>query len=224
MSCPRDPSRTDESGRAFAGSQRQVQTFVNERTRELNRAISDALREDLIVPDSIHWMSPLASDKYSEYRDAEFLQRIGLEGHAKRLRAFWPRRGPCWDALAKTQYGCILVEAKSHAPEIYGSGCGASPHTRQQIESAMAATKNWLGVDPNADWMGRLYQSANRYAFLYFLRQIAKVPAFLANIYFVDDPRTPTSRAEWHAAVRQVNSELGLRNPIAFSASVFLSV
>ena len=54
MSCPRDSSRTDESGRAFAGSQRQVQTFVNERTRELNRAISDALREYFVVPDSIH--------------------------------------------------------------------------------------------------------------------------------------------------------------------------
>ena len=169
-------------------------------------------------------MSPLATDNYSEYHDAEFLQAVGLERHAKHLKAFWPRGGPCWDALAKTQYGCILVEAKSHVPEMYGSGCGASPKTRQQIELALAATKDWLGVDANANWMGRLYQSANRYAFLYFLRQIAEVPAFLANIYFVGDPRTPTSRVGWQAALRQVNSELGLRNPIPFTASVFLSV
>ena len=133
-------------------------------------------------------MSPLAADMYSEYRDSEFLERVGLGVLKSRLLEFWPQGGPCWDALARIEGGCLLIEAKSHVPEIYGGGCEASPESRQKIHSALDATKAWLGVSPEVDWAGRLYQSANRYACLYFLREIARVQAFLVNVYFVGDP------------------------------------
>jgi hypothetical protein len=166
---------------------------------------------------------PRKDDTYSEYRDLEFVERIGLEHLAPALRKFWPRNGPCWDALARIEGGCILIEAKSHVAEIYGGGCGASPDTKPTILAALDATKAWLGVPSEVEWAGRLYQSANRYASLYFLREIAGVQAFLVNVNFIDDPRTPTMRDEWDAAIGSVNQELGLVREVPYTATVFLT-
>jgi hypothetical protein len=61
MPCPKDFSRTDSTGRAHAGRQRQIQTYVNERTHALNSAVAQSLsRYDLDEKD-IHWVSPLAA-------------------------------------------------------------------------------------------------------------------------------------------------------------------
>jgi len=180
-------------------------------------------RYDLDEKD-IHWVSPLAEDKYLEYRDSEFLECVGLSHLAPRLQEFWPLRGPCWDALARIEGGCLLIEAKSHVPEICGSGCGAtSLRSKEMIKKAFDATKACLGVSPDADWMGRLYQSANRYASIFFLREIAGVQAFLVNVYFVGDPRTPTTREDRDAAIGSVNRELGLVDEVPCSAAVFLT-
>jgi hypothetical protein len=196
---------------------------VNERTQDLNSAIAQSISRYNLNENDIHWVSPLAADKYTEYRDSEFLERVGFGHLAPQLRAFWPQRGPCWDALARIEGGCLLIEAKSHVPEIYGGGCGASPRSRQKIQSAFDATKAWLGVSREVDWIGRLYQSANRYASLYFLREIAGVQAFLVNVYFVGDPRTPLTRVDWNIAIEGVNRELGLVREVPYSASVFLT-
>jgi hypothetical protein len=99
MPCPKDSSRTDSTGRAYKGSQRQIQTYVNDKTNALNSAIAQALPQFDLNEKAIHWASPLKDDMYSEYRDSEFLERVGL-AHASALRKFWPRNGPCWDALA----------------------------------------------------------------------------------------------------------------------------
>src|SRR5579863_7279000 len=160
MPCPKDLSRTDSKGRAYAGSQLQIQMYVNERTDALNSAVAESL-SSYDVRD-IHWVSPLAADTFSEYRDSEFLERVGLGLLKSRLLEFWPKRGPCWDALAQIENGCLLIEAKSHVQEIYSGGCKASPESRDKIKSAFDATKAWLGVSPEVDWAGRLYQSANR--------------------------------------------------------------
>lgn len=224
MPFSKDLSRTDLTGRAYAGSQRQIQTSVNERTELLTAAIAQSLSSYDLKRGDIHWVSPLASDSYTEYRDSEFLERVGLGHLSKQLSEYWPRRGPCWDALARVGDGCILIEAKSHVPEIYGGGCGASPASKSKILVALDTTKAWLGVPRDVDWTGRLYQSANRYAYLYFLRQIAKVPAFLVNVYFVGDPRTPTTRDAWSIAIQSVNKQLGLSDAVPYSGSVFLDV
>lgn len=219
----KDSSRIDSTGRAHAGSQKQIQIYVNERTTMLNSAIAQSLSRYDFDEKMIRWVSPLAAEMYSEYQDSEFLERVGLGVLAPRLHEFWPRGGPCWDALAQFENGLLLIEAKSHIREIYGGGCGASPASKQKIEAALGATKAWLGVSPEVDWTGRLYQSANRYACLYFLREIGGVQAFLVNVYFVADPRTPTTRKDWDAAIECVNRELGLPHEVPYSAAVFLT-
>jgi len=204
--------RVDGDGRAYAGSQLQIQIYANRRGRELSEHVCDVL-PGLSSDTPIHWVSPVEAEKFVEYQDSMFLRKLGLTEHSSALRTFWPRGGPVWDALAVvvgTPQGSILVEAKSHAPEVYGSGCQAKGESRRKIEAALAETKQWLGVSSDTDWMGPLYQSANRIAHLYFLREVLNIPAWLVNVYFVDDPHSPTTREQWETAIGQVRTDLGL--------------
>jgi len=74
----------------------------------------------------------------------------------------------------------------------------------------------------DADWTGKLFQSANRYAHLYFLRMIAGIDAFLVNVYFIDDQHSPTTSQEWKTAIPEVQQQLGLTAPVPFCAELFL--
>ena len=76
-------------------------------------------------------------------------------------------------------------------------------------------------MNPDADWLRRLHQSANRLAYLYFLREIGKVDVFLANVYFTGDPHSPTTGQEWDKGIRAVSQELGIAGPVPCSVSVF---
>jgi len=103
-------------------------------------------------------VSPIAQDDYAEYRDADFVRAVALDASARDLATFWPSGGPSWDALAiisdlksETRPGVILVEAKSHIPEIYGSGCQASARSRERIDTALAEAKLWCGARIEAD-------------------------------------------------------------------------
>jgi len=225
MPCSKDRSRVAQDGRAYAGSQRQIQTYVNLQTDTLSASITKAL--SLTENSRIVWVSPLASDSYNEYRDSEFLHVLGLTRLTPLLVKFWPRSGPCWDALAQIEregkiVGCILVEAKSHILEICGSGCGAKGASMQRISDALTETKKALGVSQQAQWTGTLYQSANRYAHLHFLREIAGIEAYLVNIYFVNDPHSPTTVEEWKPAIHDVQRQLGLAARPQYCAEVFL--
>ncbi len=218
----------DANGRACAGSQRQIQTYTNDSAETFSKAIAESLSGDLPPSARIRWVSPLIHEKYAEYRDGDFLRVLGLQQHESELLAFWPKGGPCWDALARVLFsdghcGCVLVEAKSHVNEIYGNGCCASDASRQQICEALRKAKEWLGVAPEADWTGKLYQSANRYAHLYFLRVVAKIDVFLVNVYFVNDRHSPTTIQDWTLAIREVKHRLGLVGPVPFSSEVFLN-
>jgi hypothetical protein len=77
-------------------------------------------------------------------------------------------------------------------------------------------------VRPEADWLGCLYQSANRLAHLFFLCEIGKVEAYLASVYFTGDPHSPTTRQEWDKGITTVNEQLGIAGSVLYSASVFL--
>jgi hypothetical protein len=117
-----DRMRVDATGRAFAGSQRQIQTYVNEHPKEMSDAVRSSLSSNSI---DIEWVSPIRALRYAEYRDRDFLRVLGLESLWDQLREFWPRGGPCWDALGRTGFadgrrGCVLIEAKSHVNEIEG--------------------------------------------------------------------------------------------------------
>ncbi|MFB3921285.1 MAG: hypothetical protein ACE145_06150 [Terriglobia bacterium] len=122
-----------------------------------------------------------------------------------------------------SDHGVVLVEAKSYVDELYGSGTGAKGESLRRIRSSLEKTKQWLGVSDACDWTGSLYQTANRLAHLYFLRQIVGIPAWLVNVYFLNDRIRPTSKSVWSVGLRRVKDELGLNlERIDYVAEVFL--
>jgi hypothetical protein len=61
-----------------------------------------------------------------------------------------------------------------------------------------------------ANWLGELYQYANRLAHVHFVRSVADLPAWLVNLCFTGDPRSPTSAGEWRKDCEVVKDQLGL--------------
>jgi len=220
--------RIDATGAAFHGSQQQIQLYVNKHSDKLSHEVTAAISS--IPRDAqMQWVSPLQDDHYLEYGDGAFLEALGLSTFRPQLTAFWPRGGPHWDALAKFEHagraGAILVEAKAHPTEIYNDkGSGASPGSRRIIEASLQRTCEWLKVPYGPIWTKRLYQSANRLAHLYFLREVVKVDAWLVNIYFLNDRAyKPTSRDEWTLALAKAQAELGVADVnVPYSGDVFL--
>ena len=77
------------------GSLKWIQRAVNEGWPSLNGPILDRLGAQR----TIAWRSPLVGDDFAEYRDSDFLELLGLGRLQATLAAFWPARGPQWDAL-----------------------------------------------------------------------------------------------------------------------------
>lgn len=224
---PGERGRVDREGRAYAGSQLQIQIFVNRYPEELSQSLLEALPSLAEQNPSIRWVSPLESGGFVEYQDEAFLAAVGYSHVTESLCAFWPKGGPSWDALAVADLGgdtgIVMVAAKSHPPEVYGRGCRASRRSRARIENALLETKRWLGVREDADWTGPLYPCASRLAHLYFFRESIGVSAWLANVYFLFDPYLPTSMEEWHITLRQVRAEMGLTDiTVPYATDVFL--
>lgn len=222
-------ARVDANGCAFAGSQRWIQHFVNHQRDALESAILQSLPSLREFGTEFEWVSPLERERFAEYRDQDFLDRVGLAAHSAELRLFWPQRGPCWDALAKLRSesggAVVLVEAKSYVQEIHGSGCQASATSREKISRSLDAAKKWAGADAQVDWLGPLYQSANRLAHLYFLREIVRVPVWLINVCFVNDPHSPTTLDQWRLGLAEIDQQLGLPpRDVPFVGAVFLEV
>jgi hypothetical protein len=229
-----DRKRVDGNGRAYAGSQRQIQTYVNQLPEALNSAVAQSFGADFPTNCNVRWVSPLAAEYYVEYRDADFLRALGLAQHTDALSRFWPRGGPCWDALARLEdgkgnpIGSILVEAKSHVPEFYSNDTRAGANSLEHIKKSLGMAKNWFGVVETTAWTGFpkpdrcLYQYTNRLAHLYFFRAILGVPAFLVNVHFLGDPHSPTELGVWQTAIGEIHKELGLHRLPGCFANVFL--
>ena len=217
-------------GRAQRGSRKQLQDYVSDFEADLTSAVMEKLPTRLKdLGTNIRWVSPLALDNFVEYRDRDFLRAVGLGEFTSTLDDFWPANGPSWDALGivsdtngRIRPGVILLEAKSHVTEIYGSGCKAGTVSRNLIEKSLFAAKNWCGASLDADWTGALYQSANRLAHLYFIRERLKHPAWLVNLYFLNDPIGPADQMAWASELERVKRSLGLKSPAPFTVDVFL--
>lgn len=230
MPCPKDYNRVEKNGRARAGSQKLIQTYVNYRREELDTKVLDILSLPSAIKAGLRWVSPLAEDNFNEYQDAEFLDKLQLSQHANNLGRFWPKkRGPCWDALAIVEginlHGALLVEAKSHVSEMVSSWKAKSPESRDTIQKALEHTAMSLGISPNPSWVEKYYQSANRLAHLYFLRNRAKVQAWLIDVYFTDDTSiaTPTSLEQWRAALKETDEKMGLGGTsVPFRSDLFV--
>jgi hypothetical protein len=181
--------------------------------RCVNAGVLDAeLLPNLSGATLINWTSPLEVDGFAEYRDADFLARVGLERLAPALADFWPARGPQWDALALSDHGdVLLIEAKAHLPELFSPASAAGSASRAKIITALAQTAAAIGAKPKAEWVETFYQYANRIAHLHFLhRQGVSVKLVLVN--FVGDAEMggPLDAGEWKAAYRVVNYVMGI--------------
>ena len=82
MPCKQNPERVDDNGRARAGSQRQLQTYVNDRQDEFSRRVLDSLDPSPGPDAELSWVSPLAEEKFNEYQDDEFLEKLNLAEHS----------------------------------------------------------------------------------------------------------------------------------------------
>lgn len=223
--------RTDVDGKAYAGSQRQIQLYVNRYQERLDNAICDVVPEFGGHQADITWVSPRVEDGCREYRDAAALKKLGLQRLTGTLADFWPAGGPQWDALAtlrtrEGQTGILLLEAKSHINEVSSGGSDAEDAASiGRIRRALDAAKRHFGASQNADWLGPYYQSANRLAHLYFFREIAGIQAWLINLYFEDDPAPirRTTREAWQSKLSEIRRALGCDGvAIPFSHTMFL--
>jgi hypothetical protein len=202
--------RVDDLGRAFAGSQLQVQLYSARLCPTLEAALAGALNR---AGERLDWVAPLEDQGFEELLDEAFINALGLGAHAAALRGFWPGSGPRWDGLAwlRPSDAVLLVEGKSYPAEMRGSGCQAkAPRSIELIDAALDATKAWLGAPHVADWKGELYQYANRLAHVRFLRERG-IEAWLINLCFLDDPtKNPTDAATWTSALTQAKKDLCL--------------
>jgi len=192
------------------GSLKDLQNAINKKKKYLDAEISKAIRKQM----KIDWRSPLQSDDYAEYRDEDFLEKLGILNKIKySLRDFWPNNGPQWDALGVSDDEIILVEAKANIPEMVSSGTGAkNPQSVNKIRNSLDEVKKYLNVRDTIDWTGTFYQYVNRIAHLYYLREKNKTKAHLLFIYFINDITVhgPKTQDEWLGAIQTMECYLGL--------------
>ena len=205
-------------GPCARGSQRWMQWFVNQ---------APQIIDDRIGVGPIDWRSPLAADDYAEYRDASFLERLGIALPRRSLDSFWPKGGPQWDAFGRAKSGeVVLVEAKAHLNELYSPATGASESSLALIQASLAEAARALAVPDGYDWSKQFYQYANRLAHAYFLTQVNGIPTKLVFLYFIGDPdmKGPSLQDDWEAAIKTVHTALGLTAPPGFVQDVFIDV
>lgn len=195
-------------------SEHWLRMMVNTHTGLLDRWIAEAFGwQDR----KITWRSPVQDDGFAEYRDQEFIDRLGLgaQNMAMPLQEFWPRGGPRWDGLATTEDGgLILVEAKAYIEEAVDYRSKAGPEALAQIHKRLDEAKSAFRASPDACWHTPLYQMANRLAHLYFLAEINKRDAYLVFVNFANAPDValPATREEWQGAIRLERKCLGLKD------------
>lgn len=207
-----DPDISQMTPFAKAGSQRWLQVTIDRYPQLLNEPLANAIG---IPSDSIDWRSPRRDHDFREYRDMEALRRLNVARLPVRtLSAFWPRRGPVWDALGRAKRGDLLfVEAKAHIAEAASPPTQASPDSLRLIRKTLLEVCRVLAPTSEADWSRTFYQYANRLAHLYLIRHINHLPAHLVFVYYLNarDVGGPGTRAEWEAAIKLLRAALGIQ-------------
>lgn len=208
------------------GSLRDIQILVNGFPDFFTNKIKEHI---MIESDRIDWVSPLKDDDLSEYRDNGFIEKLGIQHLETSLSAFWPKRGPQWDALGRgNRNEVFLVEAKANIDEIVSPETKATEKSLELIKKSLDGLKKYLKVNNKVDWSGTFYQYTNRLAHLYFLRALNKLPANLIFVYFIGDDSVsgPKSVEEWNAALTVMKKYLGLSTHklAKYIAEVFIDV
>jgi len=193
------------------GSLKWIQMVVNDYPFILNKQINKFLDRNLDLP--IEWLSPRADDDYAEYRDEAFLGILGINSTELKLKEFWPNRGPQWDALgrASREGPYFLMEAKANIPELISDCQAKAPASLKLIKNSFRETQKYLNCESHIDWTKGSYQYANRIAYLYFLRCLNNVEAYLVFVYFINDrTHIPTKKSEWEGAIQLQKRLMGL--------------
>jgi hypothetical protein len=208
------------------GSQYWLRLAVNKAQSVIDRELAAAA--EIPPTEQIEWISPLEPE-YEEYKDQEFLDRLGVPLTTVPLHKFWPEGGPVWDALARTAKPRVfLMESKAHISEIDSSESGASPNSLKRIAKSLNEVRAFLEADPIVDWTRTFFQYTNRIAHLYLLRELNNIEAYLINIYFLNDIRMkgPSTIQEWEGALTLLKTHLGItRSKLSpFMKDLFIDV
>lgn len=169
----------------FYGSQHDIQILTSD-------AVCRTDFEKSIGSDYIEWLSPIKKAGFAEYRD-EFPR---LDIPISSLKDFWPSNGPQWDGIFidHTRDTYVLVEAKAHLKEIFNSTAAKDNCSVKKIQDRLRTLAKDLRVKSFHEeyWFGKLYQMANRLAFLDFLNKNAakqwRNKIRLMYLIFIDDP------------------------------------
>ena len=192
------------------GSLKDLQVAINKKKKYLDAEISKVIGKQM----KIDWRSPLQTDDYAEYRDKDFLRRLGILNKIQySLSDFWPNNGPQWDASGVSGNEIILVEAKANIPEMVSSGTSAkNPQSIKKIRNSLDEVKKYLNINKDIDWTGTFYQYVNRIAHLYYLREKNHIKTHLLFIYFINDITVhgPKTKDEWLGAIKTIECYLGL--------------
>ena len=99
----------------------------------------------------------------------------------------------------------------------------AEPSIRR-ITEALGQTARWLGLDATPpSWLSGFYQTANRLAHLFFLRELCGVGADLVFLLVVEDPtHRATARGAWETAWSQMWERMGLDGQPPSTHALFL--
>jgi hypothetical protein len=202
----------DTTAFASAGSQRWLQIAVARAPELLDAALRRAAA--IGASETVFWGTPLAADKFREYRDGAALRCLGIQALSnRRLEDFWPRGGPVWDALGVASGGAkILVEAKAHIAEVASRGSKASTRSLDRIRRSLHEARAYYAPRAKVEWTGSLYQYANRLAFHFLLSKLNGIPSRLVFLDFLNaaDVSGPESEAAWMGATELTHALLGL--------------
>lgn len=199
------------------GSKYLLRKAVNKMPVLLRSALqeSGALGRD----ENIVWHSPMAAEKYKEYRDGAAVRALDLEKHITvPLAQFWPSRGPVWDALG-TSGGDrpILVEAKAHIPEAISRIKASSRASIELINKSLTLVRKHYTRKNKTDWSSPFYQYSNRLAYHLWLRKQNGINSRLVFLYFLnaEQMKGPATKQEWQGAIRLIHAVLGLPADLA---------
>ena len=211
----RHPQKSDGKG-----SLKCIQQLINLHPKLFNKKISEELKKTL----NIMWVSPLSTDRYSEYRDKDFLKRIEIDPSVLKLKlnVFWPLRGPQWDALGVENEKKFIVEAKANLPEMFTPPTRAGIKSLKLIKKSLSETKNYLSSNSTSDWRSDFYQYTNRLAHLYYLNVRNKINTFLVFVYFTGDETVngPKTKDEWIGAITLMKQYLGINKKHKLSKNI----
>jgi hypothetical protein len=189
--------KTDKNGKAYKGSQRHLQIYVNEETETINKKISEVLEID---SSTIKWKAPLKEKQYKEPVDKGFWNDIIGKEFKKELNKnyeFWPHRGANWDgvAIAENKAGekiLILIEAKAHKEEI-GENTKCKAKAQKSIDTINRSIKNAqndIKIKSCNCWTTHYYQMANRLTHTIYLNEQG-IKTYLIYVYFLKDEGWP---------------------------------